>query len=64
MRTDIPLLHIRLRDFPGSSVVMTPGVHCQGPGSIPSWGTKTHVQPKQERKEKRIIDARTPILRD
>ena len=28
------------RNFPGGPVVRTQHFHCQGPGSIPAWGTK------------------------
>ena len=26
--------------FPGSQMIKTPGLHCQGPGPIPGGGTK------------------------
>lgn len=36
------LLKINTGEFPGGSVVRTLCSHCQGLGSVPGWGTKSH----------------------
>ena len=46
-------LKLHSREFPGSPVVRTWCFHCQGPGSIPGRGTKTHKVPKKEKKRKK-----------
>ena len=38
------------REFPGRPVVRTPRFHCQGPGSIPGWGTLQAVWNGQKKK--------------
>lgn len=30
------------REFPGGLLVRTLGFHCQGPDSVPDWGTGIH----------------------
>ena len=44
------------RDFPGNPLVRTECFHCQGPGSIPGWGTKllqaTHSGQKRKKRGK------------
>ena len=44
-------------EFPGGRVVRIPGIHCQGPGSVPGWGTEIlqavqHSWKKKKKKKK------------